>query len=473
MRSRKVTVPAGTSRSSPDAYATFVGDGVGAIVADRLGLPRPVELRRHRTGSPLVPGRVAVAGRSATASAILDRLTAAGVEATDDLGGADPLSAVIVDATGWRRVLDLDEVRAALHSTLKRLESGGRVVVLAADPGALTGVEEIAVAHAMEGIVRSTAKELRRGATANLVRLDSGADAWPAVAFFLSGRSAYVDGQALVVRPSATAARRPSATAARPSQSPKDDKPDLDPVRPLDGRVAVVTGAARGIGAAIAAVLGRDGARVLAVDVPAAGEFLAEVANSVGGVALQLDITAGEAGEVIAEHAGRLGGLDVMVHNAGITRDKLVVNMSPSQWAAVLEVNLAAQLRMDEVLLSGPLADNGRMVAVASVSGIAGNRGQTNYAASKAGVIGMVRARAAQLAGSGQTYNAVAPGFVETEMTARMPLGPRELGRRANSLSQGGRPVDVAEAVAFLAQPSSAGISGQVLRVCGQSLLGA
>jgi 3-oxoacyl-[acyl-carrier protein] reductase len=110
---------------------------------------------------------------------------------------------------------------------------------------------------------------------------------------------------------------------------------------------------------------------------------------------------------------------------------------------------------------------------VASTSGIAGNRGQTNYAASKAGVIGMVRALAPAAAERGSTVNAVAPGFIETEMTGAMPFGTREAGRRINSLHQGGLPVDVAETVAWLAEPGSGGLTGQVVRVCGQSLLGA
>jgi 3-oxoacyl-[acyl-carrier protein] reductase len=167
------------------------------------------------------------------------------------------------------------------------------------------------------------------------------------------------------------------------------------------------------------------------------------------------------------------------VHNAGITRDKLLANMDDARWDAVLAVNLRAQLELNAALLGGvgtadaPLRAGGRLVSVSSTSGIAGNRGQTNYAASKAGVIGMVRALAPRAAGQGITVNAVAPGFIETEMTAAMPFGTREAGRRINSLHQGGEPVDVAETVAWLAEPGSGGVTGQVVRVCGQSLLGA
>jgi 3-oxoacyl-[acyl-carrier protein] reductase len=263
--------------------------------------------------------------------------------------------------------------------------------------------------------------------------------------------------------------------------NPADVAAPTDWSLPFEGQVAVVTGAARGIGASIAEVFARDGAHVICVDLPSAGDALARVANRIGGTALQLDITAADAGQRIAAHlAQRHGGrLDVLVHNAGITRDKLLANTDADRWGSVLAVNLVAQLRINEVLLDtareGGLRDGGRIVSVSSTSGIAGNRGQANYAASKAGVIGMVQALALspQVADRGITVNAVAPGFIETEMTARIPLATREVGRRINSLSQGGQPVDVGETIAWLAQGASAGVSGQVIRVCGQSLLGA
>jgi 3-oxoacyl-[acyl-carrier protein] reductase len=200
------------------------------------------------------------------------------------------------------------------------------------------------------------------------------------------------------------------------------------------------------------------------------------VANEIGGTALQLDITAPDAAQrLIAHLKQRHGGVDVVVHNAGITRDKLLVNMDADRWNSVMAVNLQAQLDITQALLDddGVLRPGTRIVCVSSQSGISGNRGQTNYSASKAGIIGMVRAWAPAFAERGATINAVAPGFIVTEMTARMPFGTREVGARLNSMQQGGLPVDVAETIAWLSQPGSAGVNGQVVRVCGQSLIGA
>jgi 3-oxoacyl-[acyl-carrier protein] reductase len=300
--------------------------------------------------------------------------------------------------------------------------------------------------------------------------------------FLLGGRSAFVDGQAWTVASAETVPEELVSAASERHETVPEELVSAASERhegpPLTGKVIVVTGAARGIGAQIAIVAARDGAIVVCVDVPAAGEPLAALANQLRGSALQLDITSPDAGERIAAHvASRHGGASIhgMVHNAGITRDKLLVNTDAKRWARVLEVNLAAQLRMNPVLLDGRpggLADGGRIVSIASTSGIAGNKGQANYAASKAGVIGLVRALAPELAGRGITVNAVAPGFIETEMTARIPFVQREVFRRANSLSQGGRPVDVAETIGYFLDPASGGVTGQVIRVCGQNLVG-
>ena len=441
-----------------DLFTTIVT----SPLAKKVGVPQPTRLRRYTPGDPLVEGPVLVAGGGHFEKALVARIEQTGLTvgtSLEELNGR--LGALVLDLSA---ALDPAEL-TALHSlgapAVRQLATNARVVVIGTDPAPLTDVAQIAAQRALEGFTRSLGKELRFGATANLVLAaapappDAEGGVWSAVEFFFSGRSAYVDGQ--VVR-----------VGAAPT-------PEADALRPLAGKVAVVTGAARGIGAKIVQVLARDGATVVAVDVPQAGESLAAVANEVGGTALQLDVTAEDAGRRILEHAvSRHGSLDIVVHNAGILRDKLLVNMSADQWAAVLDVNLRSIIRMNEAFLGdGGLGDGGRIVCLSSIAGIAGNRGQTNYGASKAGLIGVVQAVATQVADRGITVNAVAPGFIETEMTRSVPFATREVGRRSNSLQQGGLPRDVAETIAWLAQPGAAAVNGQVLRVCGQSLLGA
>nr|MBP8206256.1 SDR family oxidoreductase [Acinetobacter sp.] len=229
----------------------------------------------------------------------------------------------------------------------------------------------------------------------------------------------------------------------------------------------------RGIGEAIAHVLARDGAHVICLDVPQQQADLDRVAAKIGGSTLAIDITAADAGQKIRDAATVQGGLDIIVHNAGITRDKTLANMKPELWDLVININLSAIERVNDYLLENDGFNvNGRIVCVSSISGIAGNLGQTNYAASKAGVIGVVKFTAPVLK-NGVTINAVAPGFIETQMTAAIPFAIREAGRRMNSMSQGGLPIDVAETIAMFASTASTGLNGNVVRVCGQSLLGA
>lgn len=455
-----------------DVYAEAVRTGPGAALAERLGLPRPAVLRRHADGEPLLAGPALVLTTGSEPSVFRTReaggalasvLRGAGAEVGEDVGeevgDGERLGAVVVDATGATRTADLAALGLALGPAVRRLGPSARVVVLGPVPGSAGDPEAAAVAQGLEGVVRTVGKELRAGATANLLRLAPGAGAGEVAGpllFLVSARSAFVDGQVVEV------------VAAEGVAAPGD--------RPLEGAVAVVTGAARGIGRATAQVLARQGARVVAVDVPAASADLAATANAVRGRALALDVTALDAPSRLVEHLGAeaAGGRLVVVHNAGITRDRLLVNLDAARWEAVLGVNLEAPLRLTGALLAaGLLGEGARVIGVSSTSGLAGNRGQANYAASKAGVAGWVRALDPQLAAAGATANAVAPGFVETEMTARIPPLLRQLGRRTASLQQGGRPVDVAETVAWLAEPGSAGVRGQVVRVCGQALVGA
>jgi 3-oxoacyl-[acyl-carrier protein] reductase len=420
----------------PDRYLRFTGTAPGRFLTRRLGLPQPAALLRWSPERPSLPGGVL-------------HLTA-GKPAPAPLTGHS--SAVVLDATGVRDVDGLADVHAALHPVVRSVAASGRIVVLGAplDPA---DHHQAAAQQALEGFTRSLGKEIGRGRTVNLVRLTDHDAAESTLRFLLSPKSAYVSGQVIEV-----------GTAAAVT---------VDPDRPLAGRTALVTGAARGIGAAVAETLARDGARVVVLDVPRAEQEARELASRLGGSALALDITAADAGERIAAELS--GGIDVLIHNAGITRDRRLVNMPAERWSSVLDVNLASVLRTTDALLAaGTLRPNGRIVATASIAGLAGNAGQTNYGASKAGVVGLVRSLAPRaLAEHGVTVNAVAPGFIETKMTAAVPLLIREAGRRMNSLAQGGLPVDVAETTAWLAHPASGAVNGQVVRVCGQSLLGA
>lgn len=439
----------------PDPLQQLIDSPPARALTKRLGVPEPARLRRHAPGEPFLPGPALVGGDGPLRAEAERVVAAAGGEALSEAPAdeAARLGALVFDAGDLAGPDDLRRLYEFFHPTVRRLAPCGRLVLLGRPPE-----QENAVAQrALEGFVRSAAKELRAGATAQLVRVAPGAEdrLESTLRFVLSARSAYVDAQTITVGPGEV-------------QVPEDWE------RPLDGRVAVVTGASRGIGAAIAETLARDGAHVVCLDVPAQGQALTAVANRVGGTALQLDVTAADAPATLGEHLReRHGGVDVVVHNAGITRDRTLARMSDAEWDVLMAVNLAAPERLTEALLEGGvLREHGRVVCVSSVSGIAGNRGQVNYAASKAGVIGLVEKLAPALAPT-RTINAVAPGFIETDMTAAMPFFTREAGRRMNSLAQGGRPIDVAEAIAWMASPASGGVNGNVVRVCGQSLIGA
>jgi 3-oxoacyl-[acyl-carrier protein] reductase len=436
-----------------DRYTSFANSPAGRTVVKRLGLPEPVRLRRYRPGDPDVEGTVLVGGAGRLAEPVRKLLQSIGASTE---GGEGPYAGLVFDATGVTDSTGLRAVYDFFHPVARSLRPCGRVVVLGTAPQDCANPREATAQRALEGFVRSVAKEFGRGTTAQLVYVAPGAEdaIESTLRFLLSPKSAYVSGQVIRVGP---------ATVTAPASW----------VRPLEGKVALVTGAARGIGEAIAHVLARDGAHVICLDVPAAGEPLSGVANDVRGSALQLDLTAADAPQRLAAHVRqRHGRVDIVVHNAGITRDKTIARMPSDRWDSVLDINLSSQERVNEAL-ADLLPVGGRIVAVSSVSGIAGNRGQTNYGTSKAGVIGLVQSNAPVLAESGVTINAVAPGFIETRMTAAMPMMIREAGRRMNSMSQGGQPVDVAETIAWLASPGSAGVTGNVVRVCGQSLLGA
>ncbi len=444
-----------------DRYQSLIHTPIGQLLAKNLGLPNPVKLERYSEGDPLVDGTVLVGGRG--------RLTDVVVGALDDLGIANVTDRVegvrykglVFDATGLSASDQLVELQRFFTPLMRSLEGCPRVVVLGTPPEATNSADERVAQRALEGFTRSLGKEIGRGGTVQLVYVAPAADSAVAstLAFLLSPKSAYVSGQ--VVRVGAHGATAAAETPA-------------DWTKPLAGRVALVTGASRGIGEQIARVLHRDGATVLGVDVPQAASELQAVTDDLGGDHLTVDITTKDAPQRLAKHVKeKFGGVDIVVHNAGITRDKKLANMKEDGFASTIAVNLTAPERITAELLKQKLIrTNGRVVGVASIAGIAGNLGQTNYASSKAGVIGFVDSLADELE-DGITINAVAPGFIETKMTAAVPFATREVGRRLNAMSQGGLPVDVAETIAWYANPASTAVNGNVVRVCGQMMLGA
>ena len=358
--------------------------------------------------------------------------------------------ALVVDASGLGSVGELRFLYEALAPRLRGLGRSGRVLVLGRPPEAASSVGMQVARRALEGFTRSVAKEVgRSGATANLVEVPNGAEdrVGAVLAFLLSPRSTYVSGQ-----PWRLSAALPAA---------------VHTVRPLDGRVALVTGSARGIGAATARALGREGAKVIVHDHPSAQELADSVAAEVHGRAITADIATAEGRAALLAEAGEL---DILVQNAGITRDKTLGRMSEEQWDMVLAVNLEAVVALADAVC---LREGGAMVCLSSIGGIAGNVGQTNYAATKAGVIGLVEALAPSWAERGLAVSAVAPGFIETRMTAEIPFATREVARRLANLSQGGLPEDVAEVLTFLASPGGRALTGRVLRVCGGNFIGA
>jgi 3-oxoacyl-[acyl-carrier protein] reductase len=446
-----------------DRYQGFTSTPIGRLLVKNLGLPSPTRLERYTAGAPLVDGTVVVGGTGRLAESLPGLLDVLGVASTTPLApqeaDAVPDKGLVFDATGLTDSSELHALRDFFSPRLRGLASCPRVVVLGTPPEQVEGAERVAQ-RALEGFTRSLGKEIGRGGTVQLVYVADGAEGAVAstLAFLLSPKSAYVSGQ--VIRVGAHGTRTAGEVA--------------DWTAPLAGRVALVTGASRGIGEQIARVLHRDGATVVGVDVPQLADDLQTVTKEVGGDWLALDITAKDAPQRIAHHLReKHGGVDVVVHNAGITRDKLLANMAEDKWDAVIGVNLTAPERITRELLDQQVINgNGSIVGVASIAGIAGNVGQTNYAASKAGVIGLVDSLADELE-DGITINAVAPGFIITQMTAAIPFATREVGQRLNAMSQGGLPVDVAETVAWFASPGSTAVNGNVVRVCGQMMLGA
>lgn len=443
-----------------DTYLELANSTLGKKLFAAMGLPEPVVLDREDPTQPhVLSGQVLIgcAEGSRFADQVKDFLQAAEVQVIRSAG--DQRGHLLFDASGIASAEQTAQLYEFFHHNIKFLKPCGRVIVIGLKASAAESSDGGTVQRGLQGFIKSLAKEIgRNGATANLLLVEKGGEAAieAPVRFLLSAGSAFMNAQIL--------------TAASPVTRIEGDWH-----RPLLGKMLVVTGAARGIGLAIAEVLARDGATVIGVDVPQAEEDLVTNMRRLGGLALALDITSDGAETVLRDFcAAQTPVLHGIIHNAGVTRDKMLSRMTDHQWNMLMQVNLGSVQRINAALLETDLLDNGgKIIGVASISGIAGNVGQTNYGFSKSAIIGMVETLAEPCAARGITINAVAPGFIETQMTAAIPFVTRQMGRRLSSLGQGGLPIDVAEVIGFFVSPQAAGINGNVVRVCGQSLLGA
>ena len=363
-------------------------------------------------------------------------------------------NALVVDGRNIRTAEALKDLFHQLQDGVKGIKSNGKVLIYSVQPELLEDVAHSTYQRSLEGISRSLAKELGgRGTTVNLVKLTPNTELNSceiAEQFFTSGRSAFITGQALVANDAVKTGRE------------------------LSDKVCLVTGGAGGIGSATVKRLAAEGATVIIADMPQMEERAASILSdkvSFLGADLTNEAARKTLLETVKEQHGRI---DVLVNNAGITRDKTLKNMPEHYWDQVIAINLTAVIALTEEALEMDLiSEGGRIIGTSSISGIAGNFGQTNYTATKAALIGYAASKSKELQTKGITINAIAPGYIETEMVKTMPLMTRIFAERLTSLAQAGKPEDIAEAMAFLAHPGAQNINGQVLRVCGGSFLGA
>lgn len=364
-------------------------------------------------------------------------------------------NALVIDGRDVKNEAGLKKVFNELQTGVKGGYVGnGRVLIYSIQPGLLDDMAHSTYQRAIEGISRSLAKELGgRGTTVNLLKLPPNVDLKNYTTpqeFFTSGRSAFITGQALNLNDAVKSGRE------------------------LSEKICVVTGGAGGIGSATVQRLAAEGATVIIADIPQMEERAKALLNenvSFMGADLTDENERKNLLEAIKEKHGRI---DVLVNNAGITRDKTLKNMPEHYWDQLIAINLTAVMNLTEdALTMGLIPEGGRIISTSSISGIAGNFGQTNYTATKAALIGYSASKSKELKAKGITINAIAPGYIETDMVKTMPLMTRIFAERLTSLAQAGKPEDIAEAMAFLAHPGAESVNGQVLRVCGGSFLGA
>jgi len=238
----------------------------------------------------------------------------------------------------------------------------------------------------------------------------------------------------------------------------------------LDGEIALVTGASRGIGAAIADTLAAQGAKVIGTATSDAGATaIGERLSAHGGVGRSLNVTDGAAVDALIDSISKeFGPISILVNNAGITRDQLLMRMKDEDWQAIIDTNLTSVYRTSKGVMRGMMkARKGRIINIASVIGLTGNPGQANYAAAKAGIIAFSKSLAREIGSRGITVNVVAPGFVDTDMTKALPEEQRTALLGQIALGRLGAPDDIAQAVLFLASPAAAYVTGETLHVNG------
>ena len=246
----------------------------------------------------------------------------------------------------------------------------------------------------------------------------------------------------------------------------------MSTIQLLAGQIALVTGASRGIGAAIAAELGQQGATVIGTATSASGaESIQATFKQAGitGAGMALDVNdAAQVAAVLKEIAAQFGDISILVNNAGITRDTLLMRMSDDDWDAVISTNLKSVFRMSQAVLRPMMkARTGRIISISSVVGHMGNAGQTNYAAAKAGMSGFTKSLASEVGSRNITVNCVAPGFIETDMTAELPEAIKTKMLERVPLGRLGNVKEIAATVAFLSSPNAAYISGETIHVNG------
>lgn len=364
--------------------------------------------------------------------------------------GAEPK---ILDCRQVKDSSSLKQIAFQLKTELQSLGTNEAIILVGSLPQEGDPASKRIHQHALTGMMKSVAKEIgHKGQRINLLRLPADVDLNTQSVpfrFFGSGRSSFITGQTLDI------------TNETSSGSPA-------------GKVCLVTGGSRGIGAACVSRLLKEECKVIIVDMPSSKNTASDLIEA-GAEFYGCDVTdLSSMSSTLASILGIHGKVDMLVNNAGITRDKTLKRMPEEYWDQLIAVNLQAVLNItDHLLAVQGMEDNGRIINMSSISGIGGNFGQTNYTAAKAAVIEMAASYADHVSEKSITINAIAPGFILTDMVKSMPMMTKIAAERLTCLAQAGTPEDIAEAVTFLAHPGAQGINGQVLRVCGGSFLGA